>query len=309
MEMAPDDLWDRLSDFGWTVDNPDFDLLVEHLHYYQLIDLPPLDTEEGGIAIMEIVDLHQATLVVIDTVSRVTKGDENATETYRDLFRHTETRLKRQGVALARLDHLGKDATRGSRGASAKEDPLDVVFILEPIDNGIRLKRTKGRQPGLPDYVNISQEFTNGILQHVIPDAVAPEWLIDFVFEIDQLGLPEDAGIPTVQKALRDLGKGRRRSVIADAVRFRKGRQQGVPKTREHPGNTQREHPAEHPGTPTEETVGDQGKHDGNTHGNTPEQSKGVFPPPKGGTPQTQPVDESLFDESSGAADDLPDPW
>ena len=263
-----------------------------------MIDLPPLDTEEGGIALEEIVVSHDATLVVIDTVSRVTKGDENATETYRDLFRHTETRLKRKGTTLARLDHLGKDPTKGSRGASAKEDPLDVVFILEPTDLGVLLKRTKGRQPGLPDYVKITREFTtNGILQHVIPDKIAPEWLIDFVFEIDQMGLPEDAGIPTVQKALRDLGKGRRRSVIAEAVRFRKGRKQGVPEKREHPGNTLREHLREHPGTPPEETTDDQGKHDGNTHGNTPEQSKGVFPPLKGGTPQTQPVVEPLFDD------------
>ena len=219
MEMAPDDLWDRLHDFGWTVDNPDFDLLVEHLHYYQLIDLPPLDTEEGGDMLEAIVDFDQAKLVVIDTVSRVISGDENAAETFRDLFRHTETRLKRNGVTLARLDHLGKDPARGSRGASAKEDALDVVFQLESTEKGIRLKKTKGRQAGVPDYINIEQEYDNGILRHVLPDTLAPQWLIDLVFLTDQLDLPDDAGVPTIQKALRDKGDGRRRSVIGEALR------------------------------------------------------------------------------------------
>ena len=302
-EMGPDDLWDRLTDLGWTPDNPDFDTLVEHLHYYQLADLPPLDTKAGGDALEELVDVHKVSLVVIDTVSRVISGDENATEPFRDMFRYTESRLKRRGIALARLDHLGKDPSRGSRGASAKEDPLDVVWQLEETAiSSLSLVCTKGRQGNLPDKLTVTREYDNGVLRHMLPTSFASQWLLDLVEEIDGYEIPQDAGIDTVQRALREKGQGRRRAYIAQAVRFRKRRLQGVPKNREHPGNTPSEHLREHPGTPTQETFDYQGKHNGNTGGNTPEQSKGVFPPPKGGTPQT-----TSFDETT--SDDLPDPF
>jgi len=275
-EMASDDLWDRLDAFGWTVDHPDFDKLVEHFHYYQLIDLPTLDTEEGGIALEEIVDLHNATLVVIDTVIRVIAGGENDNDTFKDLFRHTETRLKRKGVTLLRLDHLGKDEKKGSRGASAKEDALDVVYQLKANDKGdIRLTKTKGRQDGLPEVVEIEQEYDNGVLRHVIPISFITEETIDLVFLIDQMGLPDDASTRTVQKALQAKDDGRRRADIGKAVAFRKGRKRGVSSVGTTPGTTLREPPREPPGTTTEETTDDQGKRSGNHPGNHPEPSYG----------------------------------
>ena len=261
-EMGPDDLWDRLDAFGWTVDNPDFDKLVEHLHYYQLIDLPPLDTEEGGIALEEIIDLHSATLVVIDTVIRVIAGGESDNDTFKNLFRHTETRLKRKGVTLLRLDHLGKDEKKGSRGASAKEDALDAVYQLKANDKGdIRLTKTKGRQDGLPEVVEIEQEYDNGVLRHVIPISFITEETMDLIFVIDQLNLPDDASTRTVQKAMQAKGDGRRRADIGKAVAFRKGQKRGVSSVGTTPGTT--------PGT-------------------TRNRLMGTVPPPIGGTTQTR---------------------
>jgi hypothetical protein len=289
MEMGPDDLWDRLDSFGWTIDNPNFDTLVEHLHYYQLIDLAPLDTEEGGIALEAIVAQHDATVVVIDTVIRVIAGGENDNDTFKDLFRHTETRLKRKGVTLLRLDHLGKDEKKGSRGASAKEDALDVVYQIKGNDKGdIRLTKTKGRQDGLPEVVKIEQEYDNGVLRHVIPLVYITEETMGLVFEIDRLDLPDDASTRTVQKALQAKGDGRRRTDIGKAVAFRKGRKHTVSNVGTTPGTTHREPPPEPPGTTTEETTDNQGKRSGNHPGNHPEPSMGTLSPPyKGESSQT----------------------
>ncbi len=82
MEMGRDDLWARLGDFGWTPENPLFDTLVEHLHYFQLFTLPPLDTNEGGETLERLVDEYQAQLIVIDTISRVIAGGENDNDTF-----------------------------------------------------------------------------------------------------------------------------------------------------------------------------------------------------------------------------------
>ena len=122
--------------------------------------------------------------------------------------------------------------------------------------------------------------------------SVQPQWLVDLAFELDRLEVPLDAGTPAAQKALKDAGKGRRRTDVIKAVRFRQGRAKGVPKNREHPG------------TPPGNTFGNTGntlpktlinieESNGNTPGNTREQSEGVFPTLRVGTP---PDPEADFD-------------
>lgn len=225
-EMGADDLYDRLYTLGWQPTHPHFADLTKHLHYYQLVTLPPLDTAEGGATLEALVQYHDASLVVIDTVSRVISGDENAAEPFRELFRHTETRLKRAGITLARLDHLGKDPDRGSRGSSAKEDPLDVVWHLtrSPVTESIILTRTKGRQGWVPQIVTIKQEVTNGILRHVVPDELTPTNILDIVTDLDNLDVAWNASRSVAQKALQTVGRGRSNRDMAAAVKYRKQR-------------------------------------------------------------------------------------
>ena len=64
LEMTLADLYERMSDLGYGEADD-----LKHLHYYQLPDLPPLDSELGGDALMELVRHHMADLVVIDTMS------------------------------------------------------------------------------------------------------------------------------------------------------------------------------------------------------------------------------------------------
>jgi hypothetical protein len=57
------------------------------------------------------------------------------------------TTLKAEGITVLQLDHTGKDADKGQRGASAKRDNADVVWILEEIekDHLFRLACDKDR--------------------------------------------------------------------------------------------------------------------------------------------------------------------
>lgn len=253
MEMGPDDLYDRLTDLGYSSDDTDFDVLVEHLHYYQLPALPPLDTEAGGEALEQIVDHHAASAVAIDTVSRVVSGAENDAEPYRDLFRHTETRLKRRRVTLARLDHFGKDISKGSRGHSAKEDPLDVVWELRVPDKYHRaLKRTKGRQDGTPEEVWMNFQVRNGVVAHELPSEPIAPWLVEYAAELGRLNVPTGATVTETQKALKDAGIGKGRAAVCELVKYRRN---AVPKRPEpHSGTDAQNRPEPHPSLIAETT-------------------------------------------------------
>lgn len=227
MEMGPDDLYERLTDLGYGPTHPDFDKLCQNLHYYLLPSLPALDTPEGGEALEEIVERHQAALVVIDTVSRVVGGDENAAEPYRELYRNTEVRLKRRRVTLARLDHLGKDPGRGSRGSSAKEDPMDVVWQMTTTaaTGAIVFSLTKGRQGWLPPSVTIHRrELHDGTIKHVVFTEPPPDWLEPLIASIDRLGIDPELSVNKTFNALKEAKLGAMRSRVSTAVRVRRAR-------------------------------------------------------------------------------------
>jgi hypothetical protein len=290
-EMGVADLHERLTDLGWTPDHPKWAVLVAHLHYYQLIDLPPLDTEEGGWALEGIIDRHNAEMVILDTIGRMISGEENSADTFRHLDMHTGRRLRRKGVTVGRADHLGKDTTRGPRGSSAKADTTDIEWVLrKPNDTTRTLTRTKGRQQWIPERVTVVLIDTNGVLEHQLVRDVTPQWAIDLAYQLDMLAVPAEAGVTACQKALKAAGRGRRRSDIELAVRYRKSN------TRSHvptPGTTTRDTPVHPPGTPPRDTPGhpptetdvDQGKQDGTPLGTPPDTLEGGSPTPKGGTP------------------------
>lgn len=225
-EMGPEDLYDRLADFGWTPDNPHFETLVQHFHYYQLPDIPPLDTPEGGAAVEALADRHDATLIVIDTLSRViSTGGENEAIPYQALYRHTEIRLKRQGRALVRIDHLGKDTTRGSRGSSAKEDTLDVIWQMEPAsgDNYV-LTRTKGRLGDMPARLTVTRSDTGNTTRHDLEPIVVDRQIVEAAALLDIEGFDIHASQNAHAKALRALGVKIRNSAVRKVVEYRRRR-------------------------------------------------------------------------------------
>lgn len=101
-----------------------------NLRYLNLPIMGALDEAKGGAELLAVAIREGAELVVIDTVSRTIAGEENSNDTWISFYRHTGKALKSAGIACVRLDHSGKDETRGQRGASAKSGDVDAVWQL-----------------------------------------------------------------------------------------------------------------------------------------------------------------------------------
>ena len=219
LEMTEADLRERLVDLGY---GPDDDL--SGLAYFQLPSLPPLDTDLGGLVLAELVQAHRADLVVIDTMARVVSGDENSADTYRAFYRHTGMRLKAMGVALGRLDHMGKDGAAGQRGSSAKTDDLDTIYKLTATDlSTLRLERTHTRVPWMAHEVNIVRR-EDPILRHVVVAEAWPAGTADVAALLDELDVALDATAATAMTALKGSGNGRRRTLVLAALKYRRNR-------------------------------------------------------------------------------------
>jgi hypothetical protein len=216
-EMTPHDVRERLQDMGY---GPETDL--SQLHYYQLAGLPPLDSPLGGSVLSDIVTYWGATLVVIDTMSRVVYGDENVSDTYQKFYRYTGAPLKKLAAALIRLDHAGKDAERGQRGSSAKNDDVDIVFQLSAVKDGLLLKTTHSRVPWIPAEVSLfRQEFP---LAHVVRQDAPSQDVEDTLKDFERLRVPKDASGKAAEEALRKADCGRRRDVVLKALKLWKER-------------------------------------------------------------------------------------
>jgi hypothetical protein len=222
-EMTEDDLAERLQDMGY---GPHSDL--SRLCYALLPSLPPLDSRDGALALERLLDAVQAEhpgrhlLVAIDTTSRAVVGEENASDTFRAFYSHTGIALKRRGATWARLDHAGKDTTRGQRGSSAKGDDVDVVWRLVRTDNGISLKRDVARMSWVPELVTFA--IDTGPLTFRRIEGDWPEGTEATARLLDQLGVPIDASGRQAQQALRDSDQGRRSEIVRAAQRWRQKR-------------------------------------------------------------------------------------
>lgn len=90
-----------------------------------------LDTSAIAAAeCLAVVERTKPDLVVMDTASRFIAGKENDADTWLALNRMVQEPLKRLGITYVRLDHFGKDETRGARGSSAKEGDIDHIWEL-----------------------------------------------------------------------------------------------------------------------------------------------------------------------------------
>lgn len=121
----------------------------EHLGHLDYLSFPPLsglDTERGAAELLAAVKAYGSEVVIVDTVSRAVAGEENSNDTWLALYRHTGVGLKRAGVAVIRLDHSGKDETKGTRGGSAKSGDVDAIWRLSRItDDLFRLECSESR--------------------------------------------------------------------------------------------------------------------------------------------------------------------
>ncbi|MEU2597013.1 AAA family ATPase [Streptomyces hirsutus] len=91
-----------------------------------------LDDPEAKAAeqLLAIVDEVKPDVVILDTASRFIKGNENDSAPWLQLYRLVHAPLKARGIAAVRIDHFGKDETKGARGNSAKAQDVDHVWEM-----------------------------------------------------------------------------------------------------------------------------------------------------------------------------------
>jgi 5S rRNA maturation endonuclease (ribonuclease M5) len=209
-EMTQADIQERLTDMGYGPLSG-----LSHLHYALLPSLPPLDTAEGATALCRLAELVNAEWVVIDTMGRATSGDENDADTVRNFYRHTGMRLKQAGRTYLRTDHSGKDLERGQRGSSAKNDDVDLVWQLVPMEGAIQVKRTHTRVSWIPDAVTLTKQEEP--LSFVVAQGAYPDGTKAIAQQMDQLGVPLDASYRKAQA----MGVKGRSVTIRAALRWR----------------------------------------------------------------------------------------
>jgi KaiC/GvpD/RAD55 family RecA-like ATPase len=220
-EMTERDVRDRLAEMGY---GPESDL--ERLHYALLPKMPPLDTEPGGQALMDLLDTAAVGapeahfVVVIDTISRAVRGEENDADTWRFFYLYTGMRLKQRGCTWMRLDHAGKDAERGQRGSSSKGDDVDIVWKLTVTQNGVQLKRELSRIGWVPEKVTLLKK-DSPLLHYIRAISDDPDGTLEVVQLLDALKVPGDATNATSRKMLRGAGHHFANDVISASVRWR----------------------------------------------------------------------------------------
>lgn len=224
MEMTDDDLHERLTDFGY---GPDTDL--ERLHYYLLPSLPPLDSAAGAAVLCGLVESHDARLVVIDTMARAVAGEENSADTYRDFYRHSGMALKRLGVGVLRLDHAGKDPTKGQRGSSSKGDDVDIVYQLERTESGYTLVTKAARMGWVPRRSAFVQSDVPTLSFSLVADATWPAGTAELAEALDDLAGDADLSERAARDLLRANGQPAKNDKLRAALRFRRERFSGLP--------------------------------------------------------------------------------
>ena len=163
MENTDVDLQERLNHMEFTADQ------LTDFFYYRFPAVGGLDKPDGGLNVLALALKHNADVVIIDTLSRVVEGLENDNDTYIKFYKHTGVALKSRKIALVRLDHSGKDAGKGMRGASSKTSDVDEVWQLtEPDKDQIELQRTHSRSGHGKDHLSLHR--LDGPLRHVSTD-------------------------------------------------------------------------------------------------------------------------------------------
>jgi len=199
---------------------------LDGLDYLSYPSMAGLDTERGALELLEAVKAYGSEVVIIDTVSRAVDGEENSNDTYLQMYRHTGLALKRAGVAVIRLDHSGKDETKGQRGASAKSGDVDAVWKLTRVtEDRFRLECTDSRM-SIDTKALLITRHTVPRLHHSV-NAISA--VTDFQAKVNTLidlldanGIPETANRDTVRDFASSRGTKASGRVIQEVVKRRK---------------------------------------------------------------------------------------
>lgn len=179
---------------------------LTRLHYLSFPAIAYLDSPTGADQLLANVHHHAAEVVVIDTVSRAVAGEENENDTWLAFYRHTGLALKQAQVACIRLDHTGKDESKGQRGASAKSGDVDAVWRLSEVVKGetYRLTCEAHRMPIHEPVVTINRR-TDPLRHEVKPGGNIAAWEAKVTAAVNALN---EAGVS------KELGRDRARDAL-----------------------------------------------------------------------------------------------
>ncbi len=220
-EMTEADLFERLGDMGYGAESD-----LSRLCYLQLPTIPKLDTAAGGQALMEMVDTVKAEwpehelVAFFDTYGRTVEGKEDSADTTRAFYNHTGIALKRRGVTWVRIDHSGKDESKGARGSSAKGDDVDVVWKLTHVVDRVTLHRDAARMAWVPEKVTFRQ--TECPLTYERCDEGHSAVAERVAAALDRLGVPKTTSANAAVRLLREAGEGCRKDTVLAAQRLRR---------------------------------------------------------------------------------------
>lgn len=213
----------------------------DDLDYLSFPALTDLDTETGGVRLMAALAAYGSEVVVVDTISRAVEGEENSNDTWLDFYRYTGLKLRKAEIAMIRLDHTGKDQTKGQRGGSAKYGDVDAVWKLTKVSGDrFRLECTDVRFS--LDTKSISLKRLADPLRHDVENSsaatVRETKIAHIVKKADEAKLPADKSVRDLREWGKTCGIKARNDVWAEAVRQRTSQQ-----TPETPETSQKRSP------------------------------------------------------------------
>ena len=217
------DVLERLKKMGFGADELEGNLL--YLSYPSMDDF---DTQSGAKTILNWVDIHNIDFVIVDTISRFISGKENENDTWREVYKLTGQELKKRGTTFLRIDHSGKDLSKGARGGSAKEQDADITWSLsKPKTNPFVLSADSNRMPIEVDELKLvlndkplrfdwpnSQEFENEEIK-----------IAKWVKQLDETILPPNASVKETGEFIRNnLASSINTGLLSKVVKERKNR-------------------------------------------------------------------------------------
>lgn len=95
-----------------------------------------LDVTQGKELVEQAISAVEPDLVIIDPLYKCFQGDENDTKDMRSILDFLDIMIGRYKCSTLIMHHMGKDLTKGGRGAVVLEDWCDSVVELRVADRG-----------------------------------------------------------------------------------------------------------------------------------------------------------------------------
>ncbi|WP_054953067.1 AAA family ATPase [Flaviflexus massiliensis] len=218
----------RLQAMGYGPDD------LQNLKMLSFPTLDGLDTSKGAQQLLAACQVYECDIVIIDTISRAVDGDENENDTWLAFYRNTGLLLKQNEITMVRLDHTGKDESKGQRGGSAKSGDVDAIWKLSKVtEDGSKLQlKLDDARMQITDRTLILDRITDPLHHKVAGAGQMAAWdakVNEIIQALDDHGFDRDVGRGKARELLKGLGIVARNETISEAIRQRKNRPYALP--------------------------------------------------------------------------------